>query len=258
MSQDAQDVLSATFGGIVTAFFASPVELVMIQQQIYGGSIASTVKSIVVQNGVFARSGLMRGLLPTIGRDSIYTVGMLGVVPVLQDRMVRDAGISVTAAGFYASVLGGTAAALFSHPLDIVKTNMQGDCLFVAGPGRLLDSHSAATVTASETVTGTVSPSNSASSSPTTCPDGKPRPRSRVAVAAGGPRSAGVVKSGVGKGVGLGGSELRRASEVFKKLWKEGGLKRLYAGSFWRVSIAYGAAHVCCLCVVCTPFTFDH
>jgi solute carrier family 25 (mitochondrial carnitine/acylcarnitine transporter), member 20/29 len=177
ISQDLQDVLSASCGGVISAFFASPVELVMVQQQMYGGSVLSTVKSIVVQNGVFARSGLMRGLLPTVGRDSIYTVGMLGVVPVLQEHMMKDAGISVTAAGFYASILGGTWAALCTHPFDVVKTNMQGDRLIAP-----IREGSKVTPTANKSV------------------------------------------------------DLHTASEVFRRLWKEGGFRRIYAGASWRVS----------------------
>jgi solute carrier family 25 (mitochondrial citrate transporter), member 1 len=115
----AQEFLSAALGGVSGAFFASPVELVMIQQQINGGTSVGTFMTILNRNKIF------RGLLPTIARDSIYVTGMLGVTPVVQNYLVENQDFSVSAAGFYASLIGGVLAALPSHPFDIMKTCMQ-------------------------------------------------------------------------------------------------------------------------------------
>lgn len=114
-----QEFASACLGGISSAFFACPVELIMIQQQINGGSSIGTFLR------VFKGRKLFRGLLPTIGRDSIYVTGMLGVTPFVQDYLIRERNISVNEAGFYASIVGGILAAVPSHPFDIVKTCMQ-------------------------------------------------------------------------------------------------------------------------------------
>lgn len=115
------EVLSATLGGINAAFFASPVELIMIQQQLNGGSAVKSFVSIVKQGKIF------RGLYPTIWRDAIYVTSMLGLTPLLQDYLVREKGLSVSTAGFYASLAGGIVAAIPSHPFDVVKTVMQAE-----------------------------------------------------------------------------------------------------------------------------------
>ena len=70
--------------------------------------------------------GLMRGLLPCIVRDSLYTCGLLGVTPYTQSYLMEK-GYSQSSAGVYASVLGGCSAAFFSHPADMVKICMQAD-----------------------------------------------------------------------------------------------------------------------------------
>ena len=129
ISSEGRDCLSAALGGMLSAFFSSPVELVMIQQQVYGKSVFRTISSIVQTNGVFSRSGLMRGVLPTVCRDGIYVTGMLGVTPMLQNILMKDHGYTSGPAGFYASMVGGVMASLPSHPFDLVKTVMQGDRL---------------------------------------------------------------------------------------------------------------------------------
>ena len=112
ISSEGRDCLSAALGGMLSAFFSSPVELVMIQQQVYGKSVFRTISSIVQANGVFSRSGLMRGVLPTVCRDGIYVTGMLGVTPMLQNILMKDHGYSSGPAGFYASMVGGVVASL--------------------------------------------------------------------------------------------------------------------------------------------------
>lgn len=114
-----QEFVSASLGGISGAFFACPVELIMIQQQINGGTSVGTLLTVLNRKKIF------RGLIPTIARDSIYVTGMLGVTPVVQKYLIEKKDFSVSAAGFHASLIGGVLAALPSHPFDIVKTCMQ-------------------------------------------------------------------------------------------------------------------------------------
>ncbi len=74
---------SAAAGGVVSAFLTSPVELIMIQQQKFGQSFISTPIRVASNFGVLS-GGLMRGLIGSCGRDSIYVCGMLGVTPIVQ------------------------------------------------------------------------------------------------------------------------------------------------------------------------------
>lgn len=162
-------ILSATLGGITASFFSSPVELIMIQQQLNGGSAVKNFTNIIKQGKVF------RGLFPTMWRDAIYVTGMLGLTPLLQNYLIEEKGISVISAGLYASLAGGIAAALPSHPFDVVKTVMQAENM-------QLD----------------------------TVNDSK-------------------IKSMTGTALGL---------------WREGGLKKLYLGAFWRTIKCTGTIYI--------------
>lgn len=119
-----QEMSSATMGGVVASIFASPVELVMIQQQRFGGSFPHTIRRIV---GDYSFRALFRGLVPAMLRDAIYVSGLLGVTPILQDLLMTDYNMGETQAGLAASLAGGILGAIPSHPLDMIKTCMQGD-----------------------------------------------------------------------------------------------------------------------------------
>jgi hypothetical protein len=121
-----EEVIVATAGGMIAAFFTSPIELVMIQQQLSGGSIPTVAARIVRTHGMLS-SGMGRGLLPCVMRDGIYTAGLLGVTPATQRVFMEHYGHSEQVAGVYASVVGGLGCAFLSHPFDLVKTCMQGD-----------------------------------------------------------------------------------------------------------------------------------
>jgi hypothetical protein len=121
-----EEFLSATLSGVTVGVIVSPVELVMIQQQRFGGSFIQTPVNIVKNYGVLQK-GLMRGFLGCAGRDAIYVCGMLGITPVLQDYFMTNYNCSEKAASLYASFLGGIFAAVPSHPFDVIKTCMQGD-----------------------------------------------------------------------------------------------------------------------------------
>ncbi len=118
-------LVTAFSGGAVAAIASSPCELIMIQQQLHGGSLAGTVQRVCSLG--YGRRGLFRGLLPTMARDGLYVSGLLGITPVVQGYLVRHHGLSSPRASFAASIVGGVLCSLGSHPVDIVKTCMQGD-----------------------------------------------------------------------------------------------------------------------------------
>jgi hypothetical protein len=76
------ELVSAAMAGIVSTLLTCPIELVMIQQQHFGGSFASTSRKVLSQYGMTAQGGF-RGLVPTIGRETISVVGMLGITPIV-------------------------------------------------------------------------------------------------------------------------------------------------------------------------------
>jgi hypothetical protein len=121
---DSQMIISAFTGGVAASIFATPCELVMIQQQYYGGSTYGTISAIIKDYGY---ANMFRGLLPTVGRESMYVTGLLGITPAVQNKLMKEYNMSQGLAGFYASIIGGLVSAIPSHPFDICKTCMQGD-----------------------------------------------------------------------------------------------------------------------------------
>ena len=75
---------------------------------------------------VIVRMGIFRGLSLTAARDSIYVVGMLGVTPFIQNSLVDRYGMTEATSSLPASLIGGVLASVPSHPLDVLKTIVQG------------------------------------------------------------------------------------------------------------------------------------
>jgi len=118
------EIVSAIGGGNMGALFATPVELIMIQQQNKGGSIIHTLNRL----GVAANPALVfRGLSMALIRDSIYVGAMLGLTPILNRHFQKEYDCNPKTSNFYASIVGGIVGAVPSHPFDLVKTCMQGD-----------------------------------------------------------------------------------------------------------------------------------
>jgi len=118
------ELISAIGGGSLGALFATPVELIMIQQQNKGGSILHTIERL----GVAANPALVfRGISMALVRDSIYVGAMLGLTPILNRHFQQAYDCNPKASNFYASIVGGIVAAVPSHPFDLIKTCMQGD-----------------------------------------------------------------------------------------------------------------------------------
>lgn len=118
-----ENILSGFSGGALSGLVCCPMELVMIQQQRWGGNIVSTPARIVASNGI---SGLARGMVTSVGREAVFTAGMLGLAPSIQNILVKN-DVNSYAAGITGAICGGVMAATISHPLDTVKTCMQGD-----------------------------------------------------------------------------------------------------------------------------------
>ena len=73
----------------------------------------------------------MRGFSSCVVREAIYTAGYLGLAPIAKDALVesgpayfKENPLSATIVG---SCIGGTVAAVLTHPVDTAKTCMQSD-----------------------------------------------------------------------------------------------------------------------------------
>lgn len=124
--KDVVEVSGAFLGGLASGIPCSIWELTMIQQQRFGGSIVSTPIRIVTDHGLVG--GLGRGITMTLGRESLFTMAMLGVTPQIQRKLVESGKLGDKNQALAVGALtGATFSATLTHPLDTIKTCLQGD-----------------------------------------------------------------------------------------------------------------------------------
>ena len=121
---DMEQIGAGFIGGVISGVVCAPMELVMIQQRRFGTSMLATPGQIVAEAG---GTGLFRGLLMSCGREGVFTAGMLGLGPTLKRYASEKCGCSQTTASIASAVGGGVIVATISHPMDTIKTCMQGD-----------------------------------------------------------------------------------------------------------------------------------
>lgn len=132
---DPERVGVAMAAGAVSSVLYSPVDLVVIQQQKLGlDSPGATISAIVKEHGA---SGMMRGFWSCVVREAIYTAGYLGLAPIAKDYLTGNVEYFKSndlAASIVGSSIGGTVAAVLTHPVDTSKTCAQSDIAGVKYP----------------------------------------------------------------------------------------------------------------------------
>jgi len=124
--KDTVEMSGAFLGGLASGVPCSVWELIMIQQSRFGGSIPATLTRILSDHGV--PSGLGRGITMTLGRESLFTMAMLGVTPQIQRKLVESKALEDENQALAVGALtGATLSATLTHPLDTIKTCLQGD-----------------------------------------------------------------------------------------------------------------------------------
>jgi len=127
---DAEQMACSAAAGAVSALIYGPVDLLVIQQQKLKESLSHTFEKIRKDYG-FLR--VYRGFFATIGRESIYTMGYLGIAPVVNGRLSKSSfnksyfGHHPVTCSVVSAMCGGTIAALLTHPIDTAKTCVQSD-----------------------------------------------------------------------------------------------------------------------------------
>jgi len=119
-----EKIMAGFAGGAISGLVCAPMELLLIQQQRFGGTLPSTASRIVRDHGPLT---LFRGLSTSCGREGIFTAGYLGMGPVFAEQLEVQYGVSSQTANFAGACGAGMIAATLSHPLDTIKTCMQGD-----------------------------------------------------------------------------------------------------------------------------------
>ena len=137
VATDAEVIGCALGAGAVSATLYGPVELAAIHSQKLGLSSASTISHVLKTHGI---TSVWRGVVPTAGREAIYTAGYLGLAPVFTAKLMRQPGWEES---FFTSAVIGSCAAgvianLTSHPIDTAKTVVQADITAARYPGGTL------------------------------------------------------------------------------------------------------------------------
>mmetsp|Transcript_17211 Transcript_17211/g.50902 ORF Transcript_17211/g.50902 Transcript_17211/m.50902 type:complete len:289 (+) Transcript_17211:492-1358(+) len=123
-SRDGVLVGGAFLGGLASGVPCSVWELCMIQQQRFGGSTLGTPARVVSEFG-FAALG--RGASMTMGREAMFTMSMLGITPLIQQKLIDSSGWDRNTALAAGSLNGALLAGVITHPMDTIKSCMQGD-----------------------------------------------------------------------------------------------------------------------------------
>ena len=121
-SPDTVMVGGAFLGGAASGLPCSIWELCMIQQQRFGGTALGTPARFVREYGAAA---LGRGVTMTIGREAMFTMSMLGITPLIQQRLVESSGVEANTALAVGALSGAIFAGTITHPMDTIKTCMQ-------------------------------------------------------------------------------------------------------------------------------------
>jgi len=124
VSGDGVQLGGSFLGGLASGVPCSMWELVMIQQQRFGGSLLGTPQKFVQEYGA---SSLYRGVTMTMGREAMFTMAMLGITPLIQTRLVEASGMEKNTALAAGALTGACFAGTATHPMDTIKTCMQGD-----------------------------------------------------------------------------------------------------------------------------------
>ena len=125
---DLERIGIAMCAGGISSVLYSPVDLVVIQQQKLGlNSPFATVSAVTSTHG---QAAIMRGFSACVVREAIYTAGYLGLAPIAKEYLVANHDHfkkNELHASIVGSCVGGTVAAVLTHPVDTAKTCVQSD-----------------------------------------------------------------------------------------------------------------------------------
>lgn len=120
----AEEMSVGVVAGSISAITSSPLELIMVQQQVKGGSTAGTISAISTPDNI------LRGFAGCAIREAMWTCGYLSIPPVVRRSLMENFPETFpdnNLARIPAALLGGLFACYLSHPVDTIKTCQQGD-----------------------------------------------------------------------------------------------------------------------------------
>lgn len=114
LSPAAAAAVAAT-AGTASAMLTAPAEHVILVQQAKALSLPAAARALAASAAVRGITHPWRGFWATAGRDALYTAAYMGVAG-------SGAGL-----GLLGGIGVGVAVGVVTHPLDTIKTRMQGD-----------------------------------------------------------------------------------------------------------------------------------
>eukprot|EP00976_Prorocentrum_cordatum_P071630 1180407-Prorocentrum_minimum.AAC.1 len=124
---ELEQIATAMGAGSISALIYSPVDLLVIQQQKLKLPPMPAISHIVKHYGPL---GMYRGFNACVVREAIYTAGYLGLAPVAVGRLNKMAPWfeeNPSTTRLIGACIGGTVAAMLTHPMDTAKTCLQAD-----------------------------------------------------------------------------------------------------------------------------------
>eukprot|EP00808_Paulinella_micropora_P018831 g4734.t1 len=115
---------AALAAGVASGLPNSMWELLIVQQQRFGLGILETPRGLINRFGV---SSLFRGSICTLGREGISNLAMLGLTPIMAEWLHKNRSMGEDQALATGSIVASGVACVVTHPLDTIKTCMQGD-----------------------------------------------------------------------------------------------------------------------------------
>jgi solute carrier family 25 carnitine/acylcarnitine transporter 20/29 len=92
--------------------------------QRWGGNVLATPARLASS---FGFKIFTRGLVTASGREGLFTAGYLGLAPSLTRYLSENYNAADSVARIFGAIGAGLVSATLSHPMDTIKTCMQGD-----------------------------------------------------------------------------------------------------------------------------------
>uniref|UniRef100_A0A7S3K4K9 Mitochondrial carrier protein n=1 Tax=Aureoumbra lagunensis TaxID=44058 RepID=A0A7S3K4K9_9STRA len=120
----SEEMFAGFTAGGISGLPCCVLELTMIQQQRFGGTPINTIFRLYSTHGL---SIILRGLGPSSGREAIFAAGYLGLSPQIERFFERRTNKGSKLGQLFGSLFSGILCAFLTHPLDTIKSCMQGD-----------------------------------------------------------------------------------------------------------------------------------
>jgi len=123
-------IVAAIVAGVVGALCGCPAEVALVRAQAQSdlslsSGVFKSLARIVFNEGP---QSLFVGLLPNCVRAAVVTLGQLATYDFLREEFAEEFGPSF-ALDVFAAVCAGFTSAVFSNPIDVIKTRLQAQGL---------------------------------------------------------------------------------------------------------------------------------